>query len=287
MTSAAHVESQQVNEPIGAPIGPGSLLWKYFGDQRLKLFLGRSGTLQNMHPAVHAALQQHSNFFDDPWDRLLRSIPRIEDSIYSPESAAAVKVRDYHREIKGVDEHGKRYHALNPDIFWWTHVTFVETVMTMNDYFGTPLTHAEKEQLWAEGVTWWERYGLSMQPVFGTHEEFQAYWDRMLDEELESNQTTDFAVNSVNTPIPPIPGVPEWMWAVVRRPVMRFNVWLLAGLMPERARRTLDLDWNQRDELRLQLFAGAVRTVWPLVPRRLRYDSNTYRHIVAAEKAGR
>ncbi|UFS95820.1 oxygenase MpaB family protein [Nocardia huaxiensis] len=106
MTDAAHVESVR-SDAIGAPLGPGSLTWKFFGDHRAKLFLGRSGTLQNMHPAVGAALQQHSNFFDDPWDRLLRSLPKIEDSVYDPpESGAAARVRDYHRDIKGVDHHG-------------------------------------------------------------------------------------------------------------------------------------------------------------------------------------
>ncbi|MEU1431897.1 oxygenase MpaB family protein [Nocardia sp. NPDC005746] len=284
MSSAAEIE-QPTTVPRGAPLGPGSLLWEYFGDHRLKLFFGRSGTLQNMHPAVSAALQQHSNFFDDPWDRLLRSVPRIEDSIYDPpESAASVRVRDYHRDIKGVDHHGQRYHALNPDIFWWTHVTFVEAVMAMNEYFGTPLTGDQKQQLWAEGVTWWERYGLSAQPVFGTYEEFQAYWEHMLADELEANETTDFALRAAGIPIPPVPGVPTWAWTVIRRPFMEFNVWLLAAMMPERGREILGIDWNRLDEFGFRVFAGTVRRAWPLLPRPLRYDRRVYRKIRAAEQ---
>ncbi|BEK93571.1 oxygenase MpaB family protein [Nocardia seriolae] len=285
MTSAAAAE-QPTTPPIGAPLGPGSLLWEYFGDQRLKLFLGRSGTLQNMHPAVSAALQQHSNFFDDPWDRLMRSIPKIEDSVYDPpESDAAGRVRDYHRDLKGVDHHGNRYHALRPDIFWWTHVTFVEAVMAMNDVFGTPLTHAQREQLWAEGVTWWQRYVLSMQPVFGTYEEFQAYWEHMLAEELESNATTDFALKLPTTPIPPMPGIPAWIWAVIRRPFMEFNIWLLGALMPDRSREILGIEWNRLDEFGFRVFATTVRRTWPLLPRPLRYDRRVYRKIRAAERA--
>ncbi|MBL1078190.1 DUF2236 domain-containing protein [Nocardia sp. 2] len=283
MTNAAHVEPREAH--TGAPLGPGSLTWKYFGDRRSKLFFGRSGTLQNMHPAVGAALQQHSNFFDDPWDRLLRSIPRIEDSIYdSPESGAAQRVRDYHRDIKGIDHHGKRYHALNPDVYWWTHAVFVETMIALNEHFGTPLTWAEKDQLIAEGVTWWQRYGLSEQPVITNYADFQAYWNRMLAAELEANATTDFALNAARLEIPPVPGIPRPVWTVIRKPFMQFNVWLIAALMPERGREILGLRWNSLDALGFQVFSTLVRTTWPLVPRRLRYEKSVYERIVAAEK---
>ena len=33
-------------------------------------------------------------------------------------------IRDFHTEIKGTDDHGRRYHALDPEIFWWAHATF-------------------------------------------------------------------------------------------------------------------------------------------------------------------
>ena len=39
-------------ELLADPIGPGSLTWTHFGDVRGLLYLGRAGTLQNMHPAV-------------------------------------------------------------------------------------------------------------------------------------------------------------------------------------------------------------------------------------------
>jgi uncharacterized protein (DUF2236 family) len=128
----------------GLPIGPDSLTWRWLGDRRLLLFLARTGTLQNMHYAVGAALQDHSDFFADPWDRLLRSIPPILGVIYDPpEMATAIAVRDYHKDLKGTDPKGRRYHALNPEVYWWTHATFIEVIVAMNDHFGTPLTGEE------------------------------------------------------------------------------------------------------------------------------------------------
>lgn len=75
--------------------------------------------------------------------------------------------------------------------------------MAMNEYFGTPLTGTRKQQLWAESVTWRERYGLSMQPVFGTYEEFQSYWAHMLAEESKANETTDFALRAAADDLAP------------------------------------------------------------------------------------
>ncbi|MFF3571027.1 oxygenase MpaB family protein [Nocardia jiangxiensis] len=204
------------------------------------LFLGRTGILQNMHPAVGAALQQHSNFFDNPWDRLVRSVPQIQGMIYDADNEAqAERVRDYHKPLEGIDSRGERYHALNPDVYWWTHATFIELNIAINEYFGTPLTDAQKDQLIAEGVTWWRMYGLSDRVLVSNYAEFQEYWNRTIDEVLERNPTTDFALDLNRTRIPALPGIPEPLWSVIWRPVMAFNLWLANGLMPERARQIL------------------------------------------------
>lgn len=271
----------------GAPIGPGSLTWRYLGDRRHLLFLGRTGTLQSMHPAVGAALQQHSDFFADPWERLFRSIPLIMGVVYDPsEAGTAARVRDYHKDIKGHDARGRRYHALNPDVYWWTHATFIELIIAINEHFGTPLTLAEKDRLVAEGITWWQRYGLSMRPVVHDYASFQAYWERMLTTELERNATTDYALAIDQHRIPPPPGVPRLLWLLLRKPVMRFNLWLGNALMPEPARRTLGLTWTRRDQRRFRILAALVRRLWPLLPERARYNRRAYRGIRAARRTG-
>lgn len=261
----------------GAPLGPGSLTWKYAGDWRNMLFLGRTGILQNMHPAVGAALQDHSDFFDDPWHRLVRSLPQIQGMIYDADSEdQAARVRDYHRHLKGTDSRGERYHALNPDVYWWTHATFIELSIAINEYFGTPLTDAEKEQLVAEGITWWRMYGLSDRVLVADYAEFKRYWDRTIDEVLEANATTDFALRLNRQRIPAMPGIPEPVWSVIWRPVMAFNVWLANALMPERAREILGLRWTPLDQVFLGAFSTAIRTVWPLLPDRLKYAPRAY-----------
>lgn len=260
-----------------APLGPGSLTWHHFGDTRGLLCLGRIGTLQNMHPAVGAALRDHSDFFDNPLDRLFRSMPPILGVVYDPPgSDTGAVVRGFHTQLTGKDSRGRRYHALRPDVFWWTHATFVEGIIAVNEFFGTPMTRAEKERLIAEGVTWWKRYGLTTRPVIDNYADFEAYWERMLAEELEPNSTTDYAVNLVEARIPPPAFVPAPVWALVRNPVVRFGSWLSAGLLPPRAREILGLTWTARDQRRFDAVAAVVRWTWPKLPRRLRYLDRAY-----------
>ena len=108
------------------PLGPDSLTWKYFGDWRGMLQGPWAGSMQNMHPQLGAAVEEHSTFFRERWPRLLRSLYPIGGVVFDGDRAPATgaEVRDYHVDIKGVDAQGRRYHALNPDVFYWAHSTF-------------------------------------------------------------------------------------------------------------------------------------------------------------------
>src|SRR4051794_1673133 len=164
------------------PLGPGSLTWRYFGDARGLLFAVRAGVLQAMHPAISAALQQHSDFFENPWNRLLRSAPPIIGVVYDGERAARTGtwIRDEHKAIKGTDAHGRGYHALSPDAFYWAHATFFESMICVQGRLGNPLPRADRERLYHESIQWYALYGLSMRPVPPHYAAFEDYWRHML-----------------------------------------------------------------------------------------------------------
>ena len=87
--------------------------------------------------------------------------------VYDPwAESTGHKVRDFHRDIKGTDDAGRRYHALDPATYWWAHATFQFMAEQVADRYDTHrLTVAEREQLYREGVEWYRRYGVSMRPV--------------------------------------------------------------------------------------------------------------------------
>lgn len=94
-------------------------------------------------------------------------------------------MRDYHIGVNGVDVQGRRCSALNPDVFYWAHATFLMGTILTAEHFGDGLTEDHKRQLFDVHVTCYRMSGMSMRPVPETWEEFQEYWDRMRREELE------------------------------------------------------------------------------------------------------
>jgi uncharacterized protein (DUF2236 family) len=268
-------------------LGPESITWRYLGDRRLLLFVHPTGTLQNMHPAVASVLLEHSTFFDDPYDRLARSIPNILGVVYdAPEDETGRLVRDFHRGLRAADRTGRSWHALDPHVFYWTHATFVWSIIGITEAFGPRLTVHEKDRLIAESVLWWRRYGMTDRPVLHDWASFEAYWDDMLEHQLERSAVTDFAYAARD--LPPPPRFPPALWKLTGRPISWAGRWVSRGLMPPRARATLDLPWHRRDALAFGALRLAMRTLWPLVPARLRYQPRAYagfrRAAAAAER---
>jgi len=255
------------------PLGPDSLTWKYFGDWRGMLQGPWAGSMQNMHPQLGAAVQQHSIFFTERWPRLMRSLYPIGGVVFDGDRAPATgaEVRDYHVDIKGVDDQGRRYHALNPDVFYWAHATFFVGTLIVAERFCGGITEAEKRQLFDEHKQWYSMYGMSMRPVPDTWEDFEVYWAQMCTEVLEDNWATRAVLDLSALPKPPFAGwLPDWAWGLQRRVLARFFVWFTVGLYDPPVRRRLGYRWSRRDEWLHRRFGDLVRAAFAVVPPRLR-----------------
>ncbi len=163
----------------GLPLGPESLTWQYFADRRMALLGPRAAVLQNMLPALGQGVEDHSVWFAETLARLQRSIPPIFNTVYGADpTTSGHEVRDFHRHIKGKLPDGRPYSALNPETYYWAHATFVEHLVVAIETFIRPLSSAERDQIIAESVTWFERYGVSARDVPRTWAEFETYWAR-------------------------------------------------------------------------------------------------------------
>ena len=153
-------------------------------------------------PTVGCGSPDHSTFFRERWPRLLRSLYPIGGVVFDGERApvTGAEVRDYHTDIKGVDDQGRRYHALNPDVFYWAHSTFFVGTIHVAERFCGGITEAQKRQLFDEHVEWYRMYGMSMRPVPKSWEEFQVYWDHMCRNVLESNEATRAVLDLADLP---------------------------------------------------------------------------------------
>jgi len=255
----------------GAPLGPGSLTWRCFGDSRGVLLALRAGVLQAMHPVIAAALAEHSDVLENPLWRLVRSAGPILGVIYDPEPEATGRwVRDRHVGIRGREGVTGGYSALDPQVFFWAHATFFEAQIATQRLFGDPLSLKDRRRLYAESITWYSRYGLSMRPVPPDYEAFEAYWDRMLDRVLRPTAIALAAVGAeleFGVPHPLLDGPAR---ALLRRPLGLTGAWLLRSTLPPRALELLGVSPGVADRVALRGAQRIVRSGWPVLPAALR-----------------
>jgi uncharacterized protein (DUF2236 family) len=254
-------------EVHGAPLGQGSLTWKHLGDARGLLLAQRAGVLQVMHPAISAALIDHSDFFENPLARLIRSAGPILGVVYDENPEATARwVRDQHPRIRGHDQEGRGYHALDPDTYYWAHATFFEAQIATQELFGIPLSAAEKQQLYAESITWYERYGLTMRPVPRDYRAFERYWSSMFENTLRATPTARAAVRSAHGLPAPHPSIDGPAWAALRPLIGHGAPWLTRATLPPQAQGILGITQSRGDDLLLGALRALVRTAWPVLP---------------------
>ena len=261
----------------GAPVGPGSLLWDTAGDPRGLLTGTAAGLMQLMLPGLGAGVTDHSNFFDDPFDRIFRSIPYIWRSIFAADEEegerAGRTIRDFHPDIKGVDHNGNRYHALDPDIYWWAHATFTwEFFRARELYYLRPLRRSEQEQLYAETVTWYRRYGVSERPVPPTLDAFRTRFEDICRHELQLTPAVQWALDPQrNTgargapvrlpgPLAPLSGLATRLGSDLLRVIVYGN-------MPDIVRRRFGFAWSNADRVTFVAVCSALRGMEPAIRR--------------------
>jgi uncharacterized protein (DUF2236 family) len=200
-----------------------------------------------------------------------RSVYPIMGVVYDGERAIQTgrQITGYHRTIKGVDAAGRRYHALNPDTFYWAHATFFMLVIKVAEYFCGGLTEAEKRQLFDEHVQWYRMYGMSMRPVPRSWEEFQQYWDRVCRDELEINQAT-LDIFQIRIPKPKFVLMPTPIWDQLFKPLVAGQRWIAAGLFEPAVREKAGMRWTPGDEVLLRLFGKVVELAFLAVPDEIR-----------------
>ena len=258
-------------DALPEPLGPDSLTWKYFGRWTGMLQGPWAGSMQNMHPQLGAAVQQHSIFFMERMPRLFRSVYPIGGVVFDGHRAPATgaQVRDYHIGIKGVDDQGRRYSALNPDVFYWAHATFFKSTLLAAEWLGGGLTEAQKCQLFDEHVVWYRMYGMSMRPVPKSWEEFEQYWDHMCHNVLENNWAAREVLDLSSMPKhPSLEWMPDFLWRLNVAMMQRFFNFTTIGLFDPAVRDLMGYTWSPRQERLHTLFGKTIYQLTKVVPER-------------------
>ncbi|MDL9938024.1 oxygenase MpaB family protein [Gordonia sp. ABSL1-1] len=269
---AATFDGQRLDHLTHPPLGPDSLTWNFFGDWRGMMSGLWSGSMQNMHPKLGAAVWDHSDFFGERWQRLFRSLYPIMGTVFDGTDATGHEVRDYHLTVKGTMADGSRYHALDPDVFYWAHATFWYGAVRSAEIFGPPITEADKRRLFAESQTWYAMYGISMRPCPDTYEDFLEYWDHMCRNVLRDHESVRVVLDLGQLPPPPgLTWIPRGLWQRLSAPGTRFMMWVTTGLYDEPVREMMGLRWSDRDQRWFVRFGKLVQFVMNVTPKRYRW----------------
>ncbi|MFF5212442.1 oxygenase MpaB family protein [Streptosporangium sp. NPDC000396] len=272
--------------PEPEPFGPGDMLWEGMGDYRLMLLLGGALVMQVMHPAVGAAVGEHSIYKTDPWGRLTRSLTSLQTWVYGGPEAIAEgrRLREMHRDICGTDPQGRRYHALSAEPYAWVHLTAFERAVTMSRYFGEPYTPRQEERLYEEVIRLGRILRVPERMFPATVDDYWRYFHHMVETTLENHPTAQDVLRTTLAVGPPpiLPAPLGRLWRPLGLTSGRVNHFVTVGTLPPAVREKLGLPWNARDEVRLRRLGRAVAATMPHLPERVRYMPIAYRARQAA-----
>ncbi|ACC38755.1 oxygenase MpaB family protein [Mycobacterium marinum] len=256
------------DEIVAQRLGPTSLIWKFYGDVRTQLFgFQRAAGTENCIEQLGQGVLDHSVVFSDTLGRAKRTGPPLMRTVYSEDPHGWGRtVRDFHKPIKGTIGDGSRYHALNPELFYWAHATFVDQILYNTDTFIRRLSRAEKEQIFEESKIWYGLYGVSDRSQPQTYDEFVAYWDGMLDR-FVPHKTVLYGTGYLRKGIPGPRKLPALIWRILSAPLNAYARLVIVGTLPPQMREVCDLDWNAKKERRFQRFAALIRGLNPVLGR--------------------
>jgi uncharacterized protein (DUF2236 family) len=250
--------------------GPESVTWRVNREGVLLLGGGAALIMQVAHPLVGAGVAEHSNYREDPWGRLYRTLDLTTSIVFGSTAKAqeaSERIQNVHRRVKGVlpEDAGKypagtEYSANDPTLGMWVHATLVDTSLRVYTAYVGSLTHAEKLRYYEEQKRLGEMFGVPMEEQPPTLAEFHEYYDRMVEEELAVTAALVDVVDA--TMRPPLP--------FVARPLVEGINLATASLLPPKLRADLGLELGTNRRRLVSASRAVIRRALPVLPRLFR-----------------
>jgi uncharacterized protein (DUF2236 family) len=249
-------------EPRGRPgdvglFGPDSLAWRVNGEVVLLLGAGRALLMQLAHPAVAAAVSEHSGFPDDALGRLMRTMDTTFAITFGDSEQsrlAAARVNAVHERVRG-----DVYDALDPQLLLWVHVTLVDSALLVHDRFVGSLSPVDRAGYYRE----MKRQATVLRVPPSILPRTLGAFDRYVLAEIAGLEVTDEARRlAKNILSPPVP-------LPLRPAAMTFGL-ITTSLLPDSLREGYRLPRRPLVDTGLTVVAAVSRAVLPFVPSVLR-----------------
>lgn len=101
----------------------------------------RALLLQSLHPLAMTAMAEHSDYKNDPFGRLRRTVDFLGWTSYGTLAQAEksiATVKRIHDTVVGTTAEGETYSANDPHLLMWIHVAEVDSFLVTHELFGRP-----------------------------------------------------------------------------------------------------------------------------------------------------
>lgn len=224
------------------------------------VFLGAGAAilLQLAMPGVGHGVADHSDVLSRPLSRLRTTMSYIY--------AVALGTEDEKREIvrltntAHVPVHSETYNAFDPQLQLWVAATLYHGGIDLYRRFHGEPGPVSNERIYRESMEYGNALQVRSDMWPRTVAEFDAYWQRTMDELAVDDRVREFTHTLLSTRNAP--------WFL--RPGMPLNRFVTTGLLPKQARDAFELPWSLRDQRWFDRLFTVLPVVYRLVPRFLR-----------------
>jgi uncharacterized protein (DUF2236 family) len=257
---------------VAGVFGPRSVCWRVDREAAIFLGAGRALLLQLAHPAVAAAIAEHSMTFADPIGRFQRTFGTVFTMVFGSLDQALAAARRLHRRhaaIRGVlPQSGASYCANEVAALVWVHASLTETALLAYALVQPPLSEAERERYWRESRLCAGLFGIPQSALPADWAGFAAYCERM-----QQSLAVGAGARRIVGELLGRAHLPRWYRAVT------------AGSLPARLREDFGLSYREAEAQAAARALARLRRVYPALPRIVRHVG-PYRE-AAARLAGR
>lgn len=221
--------------------------------------------MQLAHPAVAAAVAQHSDFREDPFARLRRTLRASFEVVFGSTPCAEraiARMNAIHSVVRGeIPESGTAYFARDPALLLWVHATLIDTALRVYDRYVHPLTDADAQLYYAESHQIATRLGVPASALPQSLVELRADMARR----ISSGEVavTPTALSLAPFVLYPTSFPPRFVWDVAHLISM--------SVMPAELRRGYGIGWSHARQRSMERAASVVRAVLPVMPAPLRF----------------
>jgi len=172
--------------------GPSSAIWRIHREAVLGLGLFRALLMELAHPWVAQAVADHSDFQENPGDRLLAITEAALLIVFGSRAQAdqaASRIRGVHARIRGLLSEdvgrwrrGTPYRADDPEALLWVWITLVDTTLRMYDYCLGALGEADQHAYLRDAGRLGEMLGIPRRLLPADRAGLDAYTTRWLND---------------------------------------------------------------------------------------------------------